>query len=207
MEISNFFQRNRQRLVLLSCGLLALGSVAWWLYDRRYPSWDEEVLLSDGRVITIHQKHEFFNGYGTNQSWVTIDLPELGGKRVWHSYLIPMRVDVHEGNMYVFGRPRGPRQVQFYQYPKNNIVAFKWVRSEFIRIPYISVPEILRVEENVLSCIPRNRQSFVTVNHKSAQWCDPSGDSGQFVKRIDQAAYRELAIAYARLDGGKPISD
>ena len=62
--------------------IAVVATVLGWLYvDDRYPSWYEEVRLSDGRVITIHQRHEVFDNYGTNQSWVEIDLPELGGKR------------------------------------------------------------------------------------------------------------------------------
>lgn len=95
---------------IIVLALLVIGSVAllgWNYYQNRYPSWDEEVRLSDGRIITIQQKREVFDNYGTNQSWVTIDLPELGGKQVWHSYLMPQRVDVVDGKVYVFGIPRG----------------------------------------------------------------------------------------------------
>jgi hypothetical protein len=200
-------QRSRWWLLAALAVLLAIGLIGWQWHDKHYPSWDEEVQLADGRVITINQKREYYGDYGTNQSWVTITLPELEGKRVWHSYLIPMHVDVSKGQVYVFGRPRGPRQVQFYRYPKNNMVAFKWAGSEFVRIPFMDVPESVRAEENILSCLPPDHKKLVTLKQKSAQWCEPSGDKGQFVKHIDLDAYRELANAYARLDGGKPISE
>ena len=112
--------------------LAAAVAVGWNWYQTRYPSWYEEVRLSDGRVITIHQKREYYDNYGTAQSWVTIDLPELGGKQVWHSYLMPMRVDVKDGVVYVFGRPRGPAQLTRYMYPKNHMVGFRWSSGQVV---------------------------------------------------------------------------
>lgn len=204
---AGFSQRYRWRLILASVILLIAGVAAWQYHDSRYPSWYEEVRLSDGRIITIHQKHEYYDNYGTNQSWVEIDLPELGGKRVWHSYLKPMRVDVQQGSVYAFGRPRGPRQVSHYMYPKNHMVAFKWTGAEFSRIPFLQVPEGIRREENVYSCIPNPRSRKLTSQIKDKQWYEPSGDEGQFVKKINLSDYQQLAIQFAKLDGGLPISD
>ena len=193
--------------LLLGICALAAGWIAWGYYQSRYPSWYEEVRLSDGRIITIHQKHEYFENYGTNQSWVEIDLPELGGKRVWHSYLMPQRVDVQQGVVYVFGRPRGPRQISYYQYPKNHMVALKWTGTEFVRIPFLQVPEKIRQAENVYPCIPTPKLSIVTIKAKDDKWCEPTGDKGQFSKLINLYDYQQLAIQFARLDGGLPISD
>jgi hypothetical protein len=187
--------------------IAAMGWLGWSYYQSRYPSWDEEVRLSDGRVITIHQKREYYENYGTNQSWVTIDLPELGGKRVWHSYLMPMRVDVSQGQIYVFGRPRGPRQVSHYRYPKHHLVAFVYRSGEFQRIPFLSVPELLRSEEGIYSCLPNRGVTKLTLDAKNREWCAPSGDKEQFVKKINLLEYEKLAIQYARLDGGIPISE
>lgn len=200
-------QRNKWRLMIGVVILTLVGLVGWKVYDGRYPSWYEEVRLSDGRVITIHQKHEYFDNYGTNQSWVEIDLPELGGKKVWHSYLIPQRVDVVNGTVYVFGRPRGPRQVSYYMYPRNHMVAFKWVGIEFSRVPFLQVPEAIRKYENVYSCIPFERYKQLSLSTKERAWCDPSGEEGQFVKQINLAAYQKLAIGFARADGKVPKSD
>ncbi|MBA3059318.1 MAG: hypothetical protein KJ614_05895 [Gammaproteobacteria bacterium] len=194
-----FVQRNQWRLILGGVILLLAALLGWKYYDNRYPSWYEEVRLSDGRVITIHQKHEYFDNYGTNQSWVEINLPELGGKRVWHSYLMPMRVDVLQGVVYVFGRPRGSRQLDYYRHPINQMVAFKWTTNEFVRIPFLQVPEIFRQEENVYSCVPNPRSRSLTLKIKDQTWCEPSGDKGQFAKRIDLPAYKKLADDMAAL--------
>lgn len=185
----------------------ALGWFAWRWYDNRYPTWDEEVQLSDGRVIVITQKREYYQNYGTNQSWVSFTLPEMGGKRVWHSYLKPMHVDVYQNTVYVFGRPRGPKQVAYYQYPKYLMVAFKWNGVDFERVPFSQLPETVRQEENIFPCVPQIRHQFFSLTMKNKDWCPPSGDKGQLTKKINLDAYQALATTYARLDGGSTISE
>lgn len=162
--------------------------------------------LSDGRIITIHQKHEVYDNYGTNQSWVEIDLPELGGKRVWHSYLMPMRVDVVDRKVFVFGAPRGIRQNIFYQYPKNYLVGFEWSGSAFVRVPFLQLPESIRKEENVYPCVPPHA-SQLALSKKDSQWCPVRGDKWKFGKTINLGDYQALAMFYAGLDGGQPISE
>ena len=192
----SFVQRSRWPM-LLATGILLIGALAaWQYYDTRYPSWKEEVRLSDGRIITIHQKHEYYKNYGTNQSWVEIDLPELGGKRVWHSYLMPQRVDVVNGRVYVFGLPRGDRQLMHYRYPKHFMVAFAWTGMQFERVPYLTVPAIAREEENVLRCVFFARLSKISIAMKDDQWCKPDGNLG---KRLDPVAYSQAADRWAEI--------
>lgn len=197
--VKDFVRRKPLLLIGWGVALLLVVCGGWSYYDSRYPSWYEEVRLSDGRVVTIHQKHEYYNNYGTNQSWVEIDLPELGGKRVWNSYLKPMRVDVHQGAVYVFGRPRGPRQLVHYRYPINNMVAFLWRDGEFQRIPFMQVPEAIRQEENAYPCVPSPRPRTLTLLSKDRVWCEPSGDNGELGKVIDLVAHRKLANEMAAL--------
>ena len=201
----------KSRLLKLSgafavCMLLAVW-VGWSFYQSRYPSWYEEVRLLDGRIITVHQKREVYENYGTNQSWVEIDLPELGGKQVWHSYLMPQRVDVFGGNVYVFGMPRGDRQYQYYADPKNYLVGFRWDGKQFARLSFLSIPEIVRREENIYSCVPAKLGNKLDLKTKDKTWCQPSGDSAQFTKTINLAEFQKLAIQYSRRAGGKPASE
>jgi hypothetical protein len=196
--------------LLVAIGLLVLGAAAaagWNWYQKRYPSWYEEVRLSDGRVITIHQKREYFDNYGTAQSWVTIDLPELGGKQVWHSYLMPQRVDVVDGKVYVFGAPRGIKENQVYNYPKQYMVAFKWSKDGFERVAFLSLPALIRSSENVYSCIPQPLEERLRLETKDQRWCPVTGGRWKFGKDIVLSDYEALANFYAKADGGKPISD
>ena len=191
--------------LLVAIGLLVLGAAAavgWNWYQKRYPSWYEEVRLSDGRVITIHQKREYFENYGTAQSWVTIDLPELGGKQVWHSYLMPQRVDVVDGKVYVFGIPRGDRQLTYYRYPKYFLVGFVWQGSLFERIPFLSLPAAIRETENVFPCLPKDiniNSNKVLLSQKDMAWCLRRNDSGRSSQTIDMLEYKALADKWAAI--------
>jgi hypothetical protein len=203
MTIRAWFARlNKPLLILLMLPLAGVIWLGWSYYDRRYPSWYEEVQLLDGRVITIHQKRQYFEDYGTNQSWVTIDLPELGGKQVWHSYLMPQRVDVVDGKVYVFGRPRGDRQLTYYRYPKYMMVGFVWDGANFQRVPYLSLPEKIRQEENVLPCLSREFSggaSGVSIQQKGKVWCAKRDDSRGSSKFIDLIEYKKLADEWAAI--------
>lgn len=200
----------RSNIIVGFIGSIVVCATCWFIwqwYDSRYPTWDEEVQLSDGRVIVVTQKHEYYENYGTNQSWVTFSLPEMGGKQTWHSYLIPQRIDVYQGKVYAFGYPRGDRQYQYYNYPKYYMVAFNWNGTEFQRIPFLQLPEKLRKEENVYSCIPPKPRNILTISKKNEHWCPAVGDKKQFTKQINLQEYVDSAIRYSRRDGGKPISD
>lgn len=205
--IRDFLRINFLSLILAVLVVMVFGVGVFVYYNNRYPSWYEEVRLSDGRIITIRQKREYYEGYGVNQSWVEIDLPELGGKKVWHSYLVPMRVDVQQGKVYVFGRPYGSRKFYSYHYPKYYMVAFQWTGIDFMRVPFVQLPESIRQEENLYSCTPDRKLKVLKIAVKDQRWCEPSGDNGQFVKKINLSAYQELAMEFSRSDGNKPASE
>lgn len=192
-----FGSRNRWRLILAGALLLVAALTAWKYYDSRYPSWHEEVRLNDGRIIIVHQKREYYDNYGTNQSWVEIDLPELGGKQVWHSYLMPQRVDVVDGKVYVFGIPRGARQLEHYRFPKHYMVAFRWTGTAFERIPFLQVPDVARKEENLFSCVPGARPAKLAMKVKDASWCPPRGEKGELGKTLDLPTYKGVADRWA----------
>jgi hypothetical protein len=195
------------RAVLVAVGVGVAAWLGWSYYQSRYPSWKEEVQLSDGRVLLVKQERQYFENYGTNQSWVTFSLPELGGQQTWQSYLRPQRVDVYGGKVYVFGAPRGIRQYRHYKYPRYFMVAFIWSGSEFQRIPFMDVPSQIRSVENIFPCVPKDHKAIVTLKDKEAQWCPPTGDKSQFTRQIDVREYVGLAEEYSRLDGGKPLSE
>ena len=206
-QASTHRKRTQYAWYAAGAALLALMGVGYAWYDSRYPRWQEEVRLSDGRVIWIEQKHEYYDNYGTSQSWVTFSLPEMGGKRTWHSYLTPQHVDVYEGKVYVFGIPRGDKQFAFYRNPKHYMVAFQWLGGDFERIPFLQVPPQIRQEENVYSCVPRRSDRPLSLAIKSGKWCAIRGDRWKFHQKISLADYEALARAYAELKNTQPLSD
>jgi hypothetical protein len=156
---------------------------------------------------TITQKREYFANYGTSRSWVTLSLPEMGGTQTWESELVPIRIDVREGNVYAIGSPHGIKQFRHYQAPRHYIVAFKWANGGFTRIPLLEVPESIRREENVFPCIPDSKSKILTLAVKDLHWCEPSGDRWKFGKTIKFEDYEALAMYYARLENTLPQSE
>ena len=171
----------------------------WAYYESRYPSWDEEVRLNDGRIITIRQKREYYENYGTTESWVEVNLPELNGKQVWNSYLMPQRVDVLDGKVYAFGIPRGPKQLSHYRYPKYYMVAFVWKNDSFQRIRFLDLPEVLRQEENIYPCVPEDRSKTLSLVIKEKTWCLARGDDNELTKVINLNNYKKAADSMAAL--------
>jgi hypothetical protein len=192
-------------LAVLVGGLVALP--IWMLFDNHYPIWSEEVRLSDGRIINIYQMREFHENYGTAASWVLINLPEVGGWRIWSSNLRPQRIDVVNGRFYAFGSPRGDRQYSLYDAPINYMVGFTWDGEGFQRIPFLNVPEQIRAEENVIPCISREFKGELTVSAKDKKWCPPRGSKKQFTKRIDLIEYQKLSSEFGRINRVTKFSD
>ncbi|MBI2732969.1 MAG: hypothetical protein HYX44_06640 [Aquabacterium sp.] len=192
----------------LSLGIatLLVTGYAFFQWLTGAPKWNEEVRLSDGRIIEITQKRKFYENYGTDQSWITFSLPEMQGKQTWSGYLAPMRIDVYEGQVYVLGRPRRPKHVQYYQYPKVCIIPFVWADGDFQRIPLTKVPSALLTQENVFPCIPE-RKGLVTIAEKDQNWCSPTGADKKLTKAIDLKEYARICDFYARLDGAKNRSE
>jgi len=192
------------RLAVIALPLLAAAYI--W-YGYRYPSWTEEVLLPDGRSITVQQRRDFVDGYGTRKTWLTFGLPELGGEQTWAESLYPSMIAASEGRVFVVGRPRGSRQFSAYSHPKYVYVAFEWREGRFQRIPFLSVPEELRKQENVRWCLPGGADSRESV--KPDGWCiDRIGESRFPISRtVELSALQAEAAFWAGLSGHKPGSD
>src|SRR5690349_2427466 len=98
--------------------------VAYAWYDARFVSWEEEVLLMDGRRIVVKQRRDFIDGYGTRRTWLTFSLPEMGGERTWSEYMQPVLIAVaNDGHVYVVGWPSGEKQLGMYRHPRYGYAA------------------------------------------------------------------------------------
>lgn len=152
---------------------LSIGALCWFWYVDRFPSWDEEVLLSDGRSIIVHRKQEYIEGYGVKRTWLTFSLPEIGGEKTWYEWMYPAIVDVHEGKVYVVGYTPSVQQFSSYSNPRYLLVAYSWQGSGLQRIPLMSVPAAVRKNWNMLPCSSRGENT--TWRAKTAGWCGEDG--------------------------------
>jgi hypothetical protein len=203
---ASFARRNQRRLILggVILGIAAL-SYAW--YDYRFPSWKEEVQLPDGRMIVVKQRRDFIEGYGTRKTWLTFSLPEMGGEQTWVEHMQPILLAVSKtGQVFVVGWPSGFKQMSMYRLPKYGYVAYQWKGAAFQRVPFLSVPEELRLQENLIRCTPKRRH--VNWETKLAWGCDNNSDYvlGES-RRIDLTKMQDWALKDAQLRNTLPQSD
>ena len=166
--------KSRRRNNLLG-SVTALALIAWtanWLYSARYPSWKETVVLTDGRKVTVTQKRDYQGSYGSHQSWLRFELPETKGEVTWNEKLYPVMLGVANEKVYVVGRPRGFAYIGDYQRPRYMYVAYELRASKFERIPFLTVPEQLRIRETVRWCFPGGHDSRILDLRTKPEWCD-----------------------------------
>lgn len=164
----------KTRTVTWTLMLVVVGVLGWQWYQRHFPSWDEEVQLSDGRMIIVHRAHKFNTENALIETALTFDLPEMGGKQTWREFLYPAIVDVYQGKVYVVGDVRGSlAQFGAHRDPRLLYVAYAFSNGTWKRIPFLEVPSSIRQFENIPGCL--NVASHTTWQSKQAGWCAQSG--------------------------------
>lgn len=157
--------------------------------------WNEEVQLNDGRVIVVTQKKRCEGGDFTaetgatciaREAWMTIKLPEFSDKdMVWHESLDPMVVNIHQGRLYVVGRP--PHTLEFRAYGATNppYFGFVWEKNAWKRIPFAEIPVAIYDRNMLVESIPQNRTNRLTLTKKNGP--DENGNPvyPKFLRRID----------------------
>ena len=143
-------------------------------------SWQEEVKLSDGRVITVTQKRRYENVYtGQNfgdlprESWLTFKLPEFGEQEVtWHENLKPLLLNIQQGKLYVIGRPFTEREFREYGRPFPEYVPYRYEAGLWKRIPFNEIPEAIYDTNLLINNSPPNGAKFVTFSMKANEMKD-----------------------------------
>lgn len=177
----------------------------WYVY--RFPAWTEEVVLPGGRSLLVHQRRDYIEGYGTRRTWLTFSVPEMGGKQEWSEHMQPILIAISpKGDVYVAGWPSGWKQSSAYRLPRYGYVAYRWDGETFKRVPYLTIPEELRQEENLIRCIPDER--LVTWQKKQTMFCDSqskwvAGES----RKIDLERMKVWAEKRAAMSNVKPLSE
>lgn len=198
--------RRRWLTLILIALILSACSYAW--YDYRFPKWEDEVSLPDGRKIIVKQRRDFIEGHGTRKTWLTFSLPEMGGEQTWEQWLYPAMIGVIDGKVYVIGRPRGSKQFRMYSHPRYVYVAYEWRNERFERVPFLAVPEPIRQKENIRWCLPGGEDSRM-VRQAPDQWCvEKMGDSKFPMPQVVNLQLREAEAKYwAKLEGHAPDSE
>jgi hypothetical protein len=187
--------------------LIGIAAISYLWYSYRFPSWEEEVLLPDGRMIIVKQRRDFIEGYGTRKTWLTFSLPEIGGEQTWVEYMQPVLITVSkDGHVYVVGWPSGEKQMGRYRHPRYGYAAFQWGKTGFERVPFISIPEHLRQEENLIRCM--SKVTFAKWETKLKSGCTENGKYVQGAsRRIGVNFMQNWALRQAERQNIKPLSE
>jgi hypothetical protein len=199
---AGFVQRNQWRLIVGGVILLLLAVLGWQWYQQHFPSWNEEVQLSDGRMIIVHRAHKFNTEHALIETSLTFDLPEMGGKQTWREFLYPAIVDVYQGKVYVIGNAISFAQRSAYFSPRYSYVAFSFSNGTWIRIPFDTVPQTARMRENIVWCDSRGEMKIWAF--KTTGWCDRAAkfEIG-YARLVDLEFQRKAALKAAEIDGHK----
>ena len=144
-------------------------------------TWQEEVKLLDGRVITVTQKRRYDTDKMPREAWLTFKLPEFSNQEiVWHENLEVQVLNVYQDKLYVVGDPRGLRE--FRQYGAD-YVPYRYEAGQWVRIPLNEIPVAIYDTNMYPGNMALDRRKQVSVADKVEIFKDDRWDPSQ--RRID----------------------
>jgi len=104
-------------------------------------TWQEEVKLLDGRVITVKQKRRIDGSNMEREAWLTFKLSEFSNKEiVWHENLCPKILNVYQNKLYVVGIPATIIEYRQYGRPEPYYIGYRFDNAQWVRIPFNEIP-------------------------------------------------------------------
>lgn len=154
-------------------------------------TWQEEVKLSDGRVITVTQKRRYegaYNGqnYGVipREAWLNFRLPEFGDHDItWHERLKPWILNIHDGKLYVVGWPPTRLEFDLYGQQRPPYFGFLYENGQWRRISLAEIPEAIYDTNLWIENAPKNKSEHVSLKDKAEEMQIPELHRSR--KRID----------------------
>jgi hypothetical protein len=155
--------------------------------------WQEEVQLSDGRVVEITQQRQYeeaYDGHGRStivrDAWIRFRLPETDFKEVvWHEQLIGMRFDVVDGKPFIVAYPATGREFDRYGKPIPAYLGYRYENGQWRRVPFAEIPES-QYDFNLVAerILPQGMTRLSLMEKNSKQFNGDSFISTRY-KRID----------------------
>lgn len=107
-------------------------------------TWQEEVKLLDGRVITVTQKRRYDTDKMPREAWLTFKLPEFGNQEiVWHENLEVQVLNVYQGKLYVVGYTYSAIEFRQYGRPKPSYIGFRYDTGQWTQLRFNEIPEAI----------------------------------------------------------------
>lgn len=132
-------------------------------------TWQEEVKLLDGRIVTVTQKRRIEEEI-PREAWVTFRLSEFGDKEIiWHENLEPHVLNLYKGSLYLVATPPSGREFIQYGSPKPGYVQFKFDGSKWQRITFNEIPEAVYDTNMLTANVPSVRGARVSLADKTEE--------------------------------------
>lgn len=168
MNLTHLFKRLTLAMVLTSVPLV--GGCG----DNTL-TWQEDVQLLDGRVITVTQKRRIEQGRMPREAWLIFKLPEFGDKEiVWHENLETQVLNVYKGKLYVVGIPFTEESFRQYGKPYPEYVPFRYEAGNWLRIEFNEVPKAIYDTNMYFENMTLHRLNHVSLSDKDKMLKDDS---------------------------------
>ena len=147
----------QRRHILLGLAGLPLISSCEYLHNRSDLDWTEDVLLPDGRVVTLKRHQEFKGGHEIGEDptesnyWFEFANPNNGEQIKWEQNDSPHNLSglvlfFEEGACYILTTPRFFAGLIKYNYPNPPYLLFKYNKNTWEMVPLDKIPiKTLRV--------------------------------------------------------------
>jgi len=146
-------------------------------------TWQEEVKLLDGRIITITQKRRY-DANLPREFWLTFKLPEFGNEEItWHENLLAQVLNVYQGKLYVVGTADTEQSFRQYGNPNPSYLGYRYEAGHWQRIQFTEIPEAIYDTNLLIANEPPNGAKLVSFAIKVDEMKDDR--LGGHYKRID----------------------
>lgn len=170
MNLTHLFKRLTLGIVLASVPLV--GGCG-----NNIGTWQEEVKLSDSRVITVTQKRRYEGAYSgqdfgsvVRESWLTFKLPEFSNQEItWHENLKPRILNLYNGKLYIVGFPPTGQEFDLYGKPQPPYIGFRYGNGGWLRIPFAEIPQVIYDTNLWIENDPPNKYGHVSFADKAAE--------------------------------------
>lgn len=177
MNFTQLFKRMTLGFVLASVTLVGGCS------DNSIITWEEEVKLLDGRVITITQKNRVEDGM-PREFWLTFQLSEFGNQEIeWHENLAPIVLNAYQHKLYVVGIPGTIIEYNQYGRPEPKYIGYRYDNAQWVRISFSEIPSEIYDVNMYPENMALNRLKYVSVLDKVEMLKDDRWDASQ--RRVD----------------------
>ena len=170
MNLTHLFKRMTLGLVLAAVPL------AGGCGDNTL-TWQEEVKLLDGRVITVTQKRRYDADKMPREAWLIFKLPEFSNNEiVWHENLEIQVLNVYQGKLYVVGFTYGMLENRQYG---ADYVPYRYDAGQWMRIPLADIPVAIYDTNMYPGHMLLDRRKQVSVADKIEIFKDDRWDASQ----------------------------